>query len=220
VDIRGLWRQAQAVCFDVDSTVTQDEAIDVLAAFCGKGEEIAAMTKRAMEGAVRFEDALRERLSILKPSRDTIAACVRAHPPRLSPGIRELVAKLRERQCQVYLVSGGFSEMIAPVAHLLGIPEERVIANRFLMHADGSFAGYDTSAPTSRSGGKAIAMRQLKQRFNYAPLIMVGDGATDLEARPPADGFIGYGGVVVRPKVKAEADWFVEDFTELTAALD
>jgi phosphoserine phosphatase len=49
---------------------------------------------------------------------------------------------------------------------------------------------------------------------------MVGDGATDLEARPPADGFIGYGGIVVREKVKAGADWFVTDFAELITALD
>ena len=49
---------------------------------------------------------------------------------------------------------------------------------------------------------------------------MVGDGATDLEARPPADGFIGYGGIVVREKVKAGADWFVTDFSELIAGLD
>jgi phosphoserine phosphatase len=220
MDIRTLWRQAQAVCFDVDSTVTRDEAIDVLATFCGKGAEIAAMTKRAMEGSIRFEDALRERLSLLRPSRDTVAACVRTHPPRLSPGIRELVARLRERQIHVYLISGGFIEMITPVAELLGIPADRIVANRFHFHADGSFAGYDTDAPTSRSGGKALAIARLKQHFGYAPLIMVGDGATDLEARPPADGFIGYGGVVVRQKVKAEADWFVNSFSDLTAALE
>ncbi len=48
---------------------------------------------------------------------------------------------------------------------------------------------------------------------------MIGDGATDLEARPPADGFIGYGGIVVRETVKAKADWFITDFNDLLKVL-
>jgi phosphoserine phosphatase len=94
-----------------------------------------------------------------------------------------------------------------------------VIANTLLFNPDGSHAGFDQAAFTSRSGGKGAAIADLKARFGYRPLIMVGDGATDLEARPPADGFIGYGGIVVREKVRQGADWFVTDFAELLAAL-
>jgi len=217
--VRDLWRRAQAVCFDVDSTVSPDEAIDVLAAHAGMGEAIAAMTRRAMGGAVRFEDALRERLDLLRPDRAMIDACLRAHPPRLTPGIAELVAALHGRGTHVHLVSGGFMPFIVPLAQRLGITAARVHANDFRFHADGAYAGHVVDRPTARSGGKATVMRQLKDLHGYQPLIMVGDGATDLEARPHADAVIGYGGVVVRAKVQAEADWFVSDFHELTAAL-
>ena len=60
---------------------------------------------------------------------------------------------------------------------------------------------------------------RLKETKGYKTVAMVGDGATDLEARPPADLFVGYGGVVVREKVKAGADIFVTDFGDLIAAL-
>jgi phosphoserine phosphatase len=210
-DIRALWASAKAVCFDVDSTVSPDEGIDVLAAQAGVGDKVAELTRNAMGGSVLFQDALKARLDLIRPSQRLIADTLKAHPPRLTPGVGELIGKL---------ISGGFTHMILPLAKHLALPKERVIANVLRFAADGSYAGFDENAFTSRSGGKGAAIRHLKERFGYAPLIMVGDGATDLEARPPADGFIGYGGIVVREKVKAGADWFVTDFTELISALD
>jgi phosphoserine phosphatase len=219
-DIRTLWSSAKAVCFDVDSTVSPDEGIDVLAAQAGVGDRVAELTRNAMGGAVLFQDALKARLDLIRPSQQLIADCLKAHPPRLTPGIAELIGKLERRGTHVYLISGGFTHMILPLAKHLALPKERVIANILHFAPDGSYAGFDETAFPSRSGGKGTAIRDLKSRFGYAPLIMVGDGVTDLEARPPADGFIGYGGIVVREKVKAGADWFVTDFTELIAALD
>ena len=218
-DIRALWRAAQAVCFDVDSTVSPDEGIDVLAAHAGVGEQVAALTRSAMGGSVLFQDALRARLDLIRPSRQLVDSCLIAHPPMLTPGIAELIRGLERRGTHVYLISGGFVQMIAPLAAQLSLPNERVIANTLVFNPDGSHAGFDQTAFTSRSGGKGVAITDLKQRFGYRPLIMVGDGATDLEARPPADGFIGYGGIVVREKVKQGADWFVTDFAELMAEL-
>ncbi len=219
-DIHALWRNAQAVCFDIDSTVCLDEGIDVLAAHAGVGAQVVEMTKAAMGGAVPFQDALRQRLELIRPSRSMVADCLRTHPPRLTPGILDLVNALTRRRVAVYLVTGGFTHMAEPVIKRLGLARTQLIANTLLFTSDGTYAGFDTSAHTARSGGKGAAISELKNRFGYAPLIMVGDGVTDLEARPPADGFIGYGGVVVRERVKAQADWFVLDFRELQAELD
>ena len=207
------------MCFDVDSTVSPDEGIDLLAAHAGVGDRVAALTRDAMGGAVLFQDALRARLDLIRPSREMIAACLAAHPPRLTPGVADLVAALHDRGAAVYLVSGGFTEMIAPVAEVLRIPSARVFANTLRFSFDGAYEGFDEGAFTSRSGGKAAALQHLKDRYGYAPLVMVGDGVTDLEARPPADLFIGYGGVVARPAVRDGADWFVTDFAELREAL-
>ncbi|CAM6084635.1 unnamed protein product [Calypogeia fissa] len=215
--VLGTWKNADAVCFDVDSTVCEDEGIDELAAFCGAGEAVAAWTARAMGGAVPFEVALASRLDLFKPSKSTLASFLANRPPRLSPGIVDLVSKLQNRGTVVYLVSGGFRQMIEPAAALLQIPKERIYANNLLFKEDGEFAGFDPNEPTSRSGGKAKVIEKVKQECGYKTLVMIGDGATDLEAKRPggADAFVCYGGVVARPQVVAGADWFVTSFADL-----
>jgi len=221
-EVVSTWRNAHAVCFDVDSTVCEDEGIDELAAFCGAGEAVAAWTARAMGGAVPFEDALAARLELFRPSVTTLAKFLDSRPPKLSKGIRELVEKLQSRGTEVYLVSGGFRQMIAPVATQLHIPSDNIFANTLLFDDQGEFAGFDATEPTSRSGGKAKAIEQIKEEHGYKTLVMIGDGATDLEARRPggADLFICYGGVVARPAVVAGADWFVTSFKDLIETLD
>ena len=185
---------------------------DVLADTLGKGPEVAAWTSKAMSGNTKFEDALAARLEIIQPSRSDIASCLEKHPLRLSPGVDRLVAALQKRGTDVYLVSGGFRLMINPVADSLNIPLENIYANTILFDGDGNYSGFDAAEPTSADQGKPKALSIIKEKFGYKTMIMVGDGATDAQAKPPADAFIGFGGVVVRDAVKAKACWFVRDF--------
>lgn len=97
---------------------------------------------------------------------------------------------------------------------------EMAVANTWMvvcMHA-----GFDEEEFTSRSGGKAEACKALKQQFGYEVVAMVGDGATDAEARCEggAEIFVCYGGVVLREPVAAEADWVVMQVQTLINALD
>lgn len=221
-DVDDLWKNAEAVCFDVDSTVCVDEGIDELAEFCGAGTAVAEWTARAMGGSVPFEEALAARLSLFKPSLSQVQDFLEKRPPRLSPGIEELVKKLRTHRTDVYLISGGFRQMINPVASILGIPQENIFANNLLFGSSGEFLGFDENEPTSRSGGKATAVQQIREARGYKALVMIGDGATDLEARKPggADLFICYAGVQLREAVAAKADWLVFNFQDLINSLD
>lgn len=214
-------RSANAVAFDVDSTVITTEGIDELAAALGKRDAVAALTRSAMGGSMPFRDALAARLSLIAPTREAMANFVRAHPAQLTAGMGALVRALQARGTAVYLVSGGFTQMIHPIADSLGVPRARVFANTVLFdERTGLYAGFDEAAPTSRDGGKAVVLQHLKDTYGYKPLIMVGDGATDLQARPPADAFIGYGGIAEREVVKKGADWFVYDWAAFTAAIE
>ncbi|KAE8727796.1 Phosphoserine phosphatase [Hibiscus syriacus] len=245
-----LWRSADAVCFDVDSTVCVDEGIDELAEFCGAGKAVAEWTARAMGGSVPFEEALSARLSLFKPSLSQVQDYLDKSPPRISPGIEELVKKLKSRNTDVYLISGGFRQMINvnewvfvlqpnnavsddllyqfrviiqhPVASILGIPQENIFSNQLIFGSSGEFLGFDANEPTSRSGGKATAVQQIRKVKGYKALVMIGDGATDLEARKPggADLFICYAGVQLREPVVAKADWLVFNFADLVNALE
>lgn len=218
VDVKEVWRQSDAVCFDVDSTVCMDEGIDVLADHCGVGQDVANLTKNAMEGNMSYRDSLAARLELMKPSKSMVEKCITEHPGQLSPGMADLVKALHAKGKHVFLVSGGFKQLIEPVAVRLNIPVDNVYANVLQFDGD-KYCGFDPEQPTSQTGGKAVVVSQLMSTHNFKSVIMVGDGATDMEARPPAAAFIGYGGVVTRSSVKAGADWFVTDFKDLIGAL-
>lgn len=214
-------KSAHAVCFDVDSTVCQNEGLDDFAEFCGKGEAIAKLTREAMGGSVPFEVALGQRLDLLQPTRQQLHDFIEAEPPRLTAGVADLIKALHSRGTPVHLISGGFTDIIFPCADLVGVPHENVIANVMLFNDDGSYRGFDDTVFTSRSGGKAKAVSAIIERLSAGGIedpivVMVGDGATDLEAKPPAKAVIGFGGVVTREVVREKSDWFVKDFDEVT----
>lgn len=207
---------ADAVCFDVDSTVIDEEGIDVLADFLGQGEAVAALTKKAMEGSQKFQDALKDRLELMKPSKQSIEKCLTETPLKFTPGVEELIESLTEKGVDVYLVSGGFRIMIEPIAKKLCVARDRIYANTIYFDEDGNYTGFDPNEPTSRDMGKPKALEIIKKAGNYSTMVMVGDGATDAQAKPPANAFIGFGGIVVRSAVKEKADWFVTDFKDMT----
>lgn len=211
-------KRANAVCLDVDSTVCLHEGIDELAKWCGVS--VSKTTQQTMNNrSVSFRDSLRHRLNIIRPSKHDVDTYIQNNPPLFSNGVHELVETLRDKHIDVYLVSGGFRSMIKPIAQSLLVPETHVFANTLLFHEDGTYMGFDTNEMTSRPfRGKVDVIEHLKATNNYENVIMIGDGATDLETKGIASLFIGYGGVHTREIIKNEADWFVTDFNDITNA--
>lgn len=218
-DVQGAMQslyRADAVCFDVDSTVIAEEGIDVLADYLGLGEAVAKITSEAMNGGLPFQDALRQRLDLLRPSKQSILQCLDEQPLQLTEGVESLIQALHDKRVDVWLVSGGFRSMISPIADQLNIPPTNIVANTLLFNEDGTYHSFDSTEPTSADMGKPKALRQIQAAKGYQTIVMIGDGATDAQAKPPAATFIGFGGVVQRPAVQAKADWFVTDFADLT----
>lgn len=86
----------------------------------------------AMNGDMKFHEALDARLSIMGATASSLAAFVEEHPATFTPGVERLIATLQARGTHVYLVSGGFTQMIFPLAHRLSLPRDRVFANTIL----------------------------------------------------------------------------------------
>lgn len=129
---------------------------------------------------------------------------------------REFVTRLRDQNKKVYLITGGFDCLIEPICLELGIPLENMFANKIFFHFNGDYAGFDANQPTSRTGGKGEAISIIRRTLtDDARIIMIGDGATDLEASPPANSFIGYGGNIIREEVRTRAHCYVTDFEQL-----
>jgi len=173
-----------------------------------------------MTGNVKFEDALDARLSIIEPSRKSILQCLDDHPLQLTPGIEHLISSLHKRGTSVYLVSGGFRIMIEPLAEKLGVANSKIYANTICFDDQGNYSGFASDELTSRDLGKPKALAKIKENGGYKTMVMVGDGATDAQAKPPADSFIGFGGVAVREIVRTRACWFVMDFEDMSTVVN
>lgn len=87
-NIINIWKAADAVTFDVDSTVIKEEGIDELANFCGKGKQIIELTKQAMQGDMTFQQSLSIRLGIINPKLTQVKEFLDTHQPKLTNGIK------------------------------------------------------------------------------------------------------------------------------------
>ncbi len=207
------------ICLDCDSTLSAIEGIDELArlrglAVLGRVEE---MTNDAMEGRLPVESVFERRLELIEPRSEDLAAVGRQYVATVEPTARDTIAALVARGWTVVIVSGGFTQAIQPLADYLGVT--RIVAVELYFTPEGSYDGFDESAPTARSGGKAEVLARLREELKPETTVMVGDGVSDLEAKPQVDRFIGFGGYVVRPKVKAGADAFIVSLAELLKIL-
>ena len=166
------------VVLDVDSTLIQQEVIELLAAHCGREAEVAAVTARAMAGELDFEQSLRARVATLAGLPESVLAQVR-DAVVLTPGARTLVRTLKRLGFTVGLVSGGFIEIVGPLAEELGIDYAR--ANR-LEIVDGLLTGQVVGEVVDRAG-KARALRAFAEAegLPLSRTVAIGDGANDLD---------------------------------------
>lgn len=165
------------VVFDVDSTLINDEAIELLAERAGKRQEVSEVTERAMRGELDFEASLRQRVLTLKGLDESVLGEV---SQQLSPttGARELIAAIHNRGGQAAAVSGGFIQLLGPVKSKLEFDIER--ANT-LEVVDGKLTGEVIGKVIDRAA-KAEALLEWSMQLGV-PLhstIAVGDGANDL----------------------------------------
>ncbi|HEX2120218.1 MAG TPA: HAD-IB family phosphatase [Thermoanaerobaculia bacterium] len=194
------------VFFDVDSTLVTIEGIDVLG---GGKPEIVRLTEAAMNGEIPLDQVYARRLDLIRPTRAQVEALGAQYVASMVDGAEETIAALRGAGADVHLVTAGLAQAIAPLAAKLGIAPRAVHAVALEFDPAGNYAGFDRRALLARSGGKELVVRAALTRSKGGSAF-VGDGVTDLETKPVVDLFIGFGGVHVRPKVKENADVYVE----------
>jgi phosphoserine phosphatase len=174
LDRRGI----HLVVMDVDSTFIQDEVIELIAARAGVEAEVAAITHRAMNGEIDFEQSLRERVSMLAGLSEEVLLEVLDNI-RMTPGAATLCRTLQRLGYQIALVSGGFIEVVAPLAARLGV--ENVRANS-LEIIGGKLTG-NLLGPIIDRAAKAEALIEYANKYQIpmSRTIAIGDGANDLD---------------------------------------
>lgn len=174
----GLQRRAQRlVVMDVDSTLIQDEVIELFAAHAGCEAEVAEVTARAMSGELDFEQSLHARVALLEGLDASVVDKVRKDV-RLTPGARTLVRTLKRLGYQVGVVSGGFTQITDALKEELGLD---FAAANTLEVVDGKLTGRVTGDIVDREG-KTRLLRRFAAEAGVPLLqtVAIGDGANDL----------------------------------------
>lgn len=165
------------VVLDVDSTLIENEVIELLADEAGSGERVAEITFRAMNGELDFERSLRERVATLKGLPESAIERVRSRVV-VTTGVHAMIAGVHAAGGRVAVVSGGFHEVVDPIAAELGLDAWR--ANR-LEVVDGRLTG-GLMPPIIDAAAKASALREWARDAGLplSQTLAVGDGANDL----------------------------------------
>jgi len=205
------------ICFDCDSTLSSIEGIDELARIRGPEvlARVAALTRDAMDGRIPIEDVFGLRLDAIRPSREDVAAVGMRYVENVEPTALETVCRMLGLGWTPVIISGGFRQAIRPLAEYLGI--ERIEAVELFFGPDGSYRDYDRTYPSTRSGGKREIIIRLRAEFQPEKVVMVGDGASDLETSPSVDLFVGFGGFVARERLKSASSAFVTSLASVPA---
>ncbi|BFV56661.1 phosphoserine phosphatase SerB [Kitasatospora sp. CMC57] len=175
----GLQRRAKRlVVMDVDSTLIQDEVIELFAAHAGCEQKVAEVTAAAMRGELDFAESLRARVALLAGLDAEVTEKVRAEV-RFTPGARTLVRTLRRLGFQVAIVSGGFTQVTDHLVEQLGLD---FAAANTLEVVDGKFTGRVTGEIVDRAGKARWLERFAAQaKVPLEQTVAIGDGANDLD---------------------------------------
>ena len=200
LSIGQMLRTHKMVCFDMDSTLIEQEVIVELGKVAGVGEQVASITEAAMRGEIDFDESFAKRVALLKgvPTSVLDEICERL---TLSVGARTTISAFKTLGYHTVLVSGGFTYFARYIAEQLGIDE--VHANHLDIE-DGIVTGH-VQAPILNGAKKAAIVAQAAERLglDMAEVVCVGDGANDLPMMALADLGVAY---KAKPIVQARAD--------------
>lgn len=211
--VDGANRQKRLLICDMDSTIIPVECIDEIADFAGVRDQVSVITERAMQGKLDFEDALFERVALLKGLDQGVLQSVYDQRITLNPGAREMVETMKDKGALTALVSGGFTFFTERVADDAGFQRQQ--ANTLLVE-NGALTG-QPGLPILGRAAKLEALQRLTAEIGATPqdAVAVGDGANDLAMITAAGLGVAYR---AKPAVAAEADARL-DHSDLTAVL-
>jgi D-3-phosphoglycerate dehydrogenase len=207
---------------DFDSTIIRGESLEELARMSLKDRpdrdeimrNIQALTDQGMAGKMPFDASLQKRLNLFGTHRAILAPLIAQLAQDFSPSVLKHKIWFQNNRDRIYVLSGGFEEIVVPVVTRLGIAADHVLANSFEFDDNGRIVGFDKSRPVGQAGGK---VRQVEALKLPRPVIVIGDGYTDFEIRKAgaADEFWAYVENINRSNVAEKADRIIKNFDEV-----
>ncbi|MBT6538459.1 MAG: phosphoglycerate dehydrogenase [Francisellaceae bacterium] len=212
--------QERKFLIDFDSTFVKDETLSIMAEVAlenNKDKEdainrINTLTNQSMNGALDYGDSLLDRMSLLKFHKNMLAEVINHIKNNISDSFLQHKEFLGNKN--IYILSGGFKEIITPVVKDFGIPESRVFANTLEYTADGYVVGVDKNNPLSKHSGKIDVVKQLNLS---GEIIMLGDGHNDLvlKENKVVDKFYAFTENIYRKNIVSNSDGQMHNLGEL-----
>jgi D-3-phosphoglycerate dehydrogenase len=178
----------ETVFCDFDSTLVQAESLDELAGIALQGRPdrdvairtLGAITQAGVACEIGFDESLDRRLQLFQATRDHVDMVVSTLRGRLSPSVVEHQEWFQENAERIYVISGGFEDIIVPVLEPLGLDEDHIFGNRFVYDDEGNIVDFDRANLLAQPRGK---VKQAAALDLPRPRIIYGDGWTDYELR-------------------------------------
>ncbi|MBS1513947.1 MAG: phosphoglycerate dehydrogenase [Bacteroidetes bacterium] len=207
--------------FDFDSTFTNSEALELLAAISLEGRkdkekilaEIKSITDKAMEGKLNFSTALKQRIKLLNANRNHLDTLIKILKKNISVSVKRNKEFFKKNNSNIYIISGGFKEFIFPVVKSFGIKEKNIYANEFKFNSKDEITGFDEKNILSQDKGKINQLKKINLKGN---IYVIGDGYTDFELKKAglADKFFAYTENISRDSVTKNADYITPSLEE------
>ncbi len=213
--------------FDFDSTLITKESLDEIICLSLQNsleknsiiKDIEKITNKGMSGEIDLIESISLRLNKAKIHKDNFELFAKNVIIYITPGLADIIRYLYDKKQQIFIVSGGFLEGIYPLADYLKIPRKNCFANTCFFDSDGYVTGIDVDNLACASNGKGKIINNLKkQKQTIGKIILIGDGANDLQAYKEkcVDIFCGFGINVERNNVKKEAPYFCTTIKEFS----
>jgi len=206
---------------DFDSTFIQTEGLEEFAKIALRNrknkkqilEKINYLTRAGMEGKIDFEKSLSERMRLLEGNINDIKKTVTVLRKKISRSIKRNKLFFKQYRDFIYIVSGGFRELIEPVVESFYIAPDHILANRLIFDNKGKIIGYDKENPLAKKNGKVAAVKSLRLK---GEIYVIGDGYTDWQIKEigAAKHFVAFTENVKRAAVVEKADRVVSSFDE------
>ena len=206
---------------DFDSTFITKESLDELACFSlgehpekkGRLEKISSLTEAGMVGEITFDESLSQRMALLDADRRDVEFVTSQLMNAITPSFAKQIDFLQKHNESVWIISGGFREMIIPIVSSYGISPAQVFANDFIYGEDEKILGVDSENPMAQAGGKVIQVNAMGLK---GEIHVIGDGLTDyeLKGKGPASRFYAFIENVRRENVCELADGILNSFND------
>ena len=203
---------------DFDSTFIQTETLDELSKICLRQNtnsknilsKIETITHKAMNGEIAFKDALNNRLKLINITLEDIENLICKIKNDITESISQNIKFFTQYHEFIYVVSGGFEDVIKPIVYPFKIREDHIIANSFI-YKNSNVVGCNQKSELLKNKGKVLAINKLNLN---GEIIVVGDGYTDYEVKEynAAQKFIAFTENISRESVVKKADIVADNF--------